>query len=175
MNLFKSLKTAFTKASEVNEMAKTLQVQASVPHDSAYVTLVEMAILEGPVHISATEYGFGGSGDFVEGVDESSIVTAYMTHNGSDLQFTHESQQILVTPLSNIASLTSLNFIKPANPIRLRNGFVCTLRDNRSILVSTPRPVQKSETDTFRTIGFSTDVFGGWAAELSPFGVTAQY
>jgi len=175
--MFNLLKKVLKQIQATNVMSSIEKVKANVPLDAQYVTVVDMVISQGPVNLSATRHSISGASDSMEGVDASSISNAYMLHDGNELQFISENQQLLFsTPLSNIVTLQSISSMKiSAEYGVMRGGFVCMLRDGRNIVVSTPMPVAKDSYTQFRTIGRSSDITGGWSSELEPFGVETIY
>jgi hypothetical protein len=173
---FDFFKKFFNQINASIAMAKLEQVKLSVPSDAAYVTLVQMAVSQSRITLSKLTYDHMMPHDSVVGKDISPVVDAYMFHDGSTLYFTAGGKQILSTPITNIETLQSLQSFKRSWYFgRLRGGFVCNLRDGRSIIISTPMPVEKDQSLFFRTIGRSTDLTGGWAKELEPFGIETVY
>ncbi len=174
--MFSKLKAILKLLGTDSSIVGIEQVKANVPLAAEYVTLVDMVVSQTPVEVSETRNDINGSSDFLIGLDESSVVRAFMLHDRVALQFFANGKQIFSTPLSNIDTLQSIKSLKRGALYgRMRGGFICILRDGRSIVISTPVPVPKDQTSTYRTIGRSTDLTGGWAAELAPFGVKVTY
>lgn len=151
-------------------------VKASVPADAVYVTLVDMLVMQGPARLSGMQYTGGVAHDSVVGTEGLSTTSAYMLHNGSELMFIANGQKILSVPLGDVETLQSMQSLKRSAVFAgARGGFVCNLRDGRSIVISTPMPVATDQTTHFKTIGRMTDITGGWSKELRPYGVTTIY
>lgn len=160
-----------------NALASIDSVKSNVPTNASYVTLVQVALGQGAIELSATNSQINGASDSLTGVDVGSLSDAYMLHDGTNMQFILENQKLLLsTPIRNVSELRSIASMKPSAVFGYkRGGFVCLLRDGRSIIISTPMPVAKDHTSHYRTIVGATDLTGGWAKELGQFNIKTIY
>lgn len=175
--MFELFKDLLKNVQSTNALATVDSVKTNVPANAQYITLVKVGISQDAVDLSKMNAKLTGASGTLNGIDAASISNAYMIHDGTDVLFISENQKVLLsTPISNIAELRTISSMKPSTTLAFkRGGFICILRDGRNIVVSTPVPVAKDNTTQFRTIGKITDITGGWADELKPYGVTVTY
>lgn len=177
--MFENLKRKVAQLKELqgvsSGMAAIDQVKLNIPDDAVYVTLVEMMVLPGSVQISKAEHKGMFVYDSIVGAEHAVPTMAYMLHNGQELMFIADQQRVFATPIAEILNLQSMSSLSISANRATRSGFICNLRDGRSILIRTPMPIATDATTTFNTVHGISDLTCGWKDELAPFGVEMLY